>query len=85
MCSIKPLTCGVCYYNPTYPILTNTTEKYIDLGQREAFYSSNHIHVSKAVVSSQGVVGSSVSRMLDNYLETLVAVTIGEEKCATGT
>lgn len=35
MYATKPLTCGVCYCNPTCPILTNTAEKYIDLDQRE--------------------------------------------------
>ena len=59
--------------------LTNTTEKYIDLGQREALHSNNHIHVLKAVVLRQGV---HVSPAL-GYLvisDTFLVVTAGVGK-----
>lgn len=48
------MTCGISYFNPIYPIPTNTTEKYIDSGQRKVFYSNYHIHVPQVVVLNQG-------------------------------
>lgn len=68
ICSIKPLTCGVCNCNINSPILTNITKKYIDLGQKEAFHSNYHMHVPEEVVLNQGVYlsPSTPQRTFDN-------------------